>query len=83
MKNKLSCLLFVIIYVKIILPKLKKVLAFHSLIRNFELRSKLLPLEKTQINLVFYSLNRNFELRSKVLTFGKAQKNFGFSLTYS
>ena len=35
-------------------------MAFYSLIRNFELRSKFLSFEKAQINLAFYSLIRNF-----------------------
>ena len=34
----------------------------RSLIRTFELRSKVLPLGKTQINLVFRSLIRTFAL---------------------
>jgi len=36
--------------------------AFRSLIRTFELRSKVLPLENTQIYLVFSSLIRTFAL---------------------
>ena len=37
-------------------------MAFRSLIRTSDLRSKVLMLGKTQINLVFPSLNRTFAL---------------------
>ena len=44
--------------------------AYRSLIRNVDLRSKFLPLGNAQINLAFHSLNRNVDLRSKLLTLG-------------
>ncbi|MBQ7180229.1 MAG: hypothetical protein IJR87_02925, partial [Bacteroidaceae bacterium] len=59
-------------------------LAFLSLTRSLELRSRLLTLGNAQTSLAFLSLTRSLELRSRLLTLGNAQTSLAFlSLTRS